>query len=90
MSVLAYLIYFISTFLKMFTIAMVFVSSLLVALTWQFAQFVFLLQGFALFGLQVMSIASTREVHMYNHIIPYGYCTYTCIHCIYICIYICM
>ena len=40
----------------------VFVSSLLVALTWQFAQFVFLLQGFALFGLQVMAVVSTSKV----------------------------
>ena len=53
----------------MVTMGMVFVGSLLVALTWQFAQFVFLLQGFALFGLQAMAIVSTTKVtHMYIHV----------------------
>ena len=50
----------------------VFISSLLVALTWQFAQFVFLLQGFTLFGLQVMSIASTSKVRIIIFTLPYS------------------
>jgi len=34
----------------------------MVALTWQFAQFVFLLEGFAQFGIQVMGIVQTTKV----------------------------
>ena len=62
----------------------VFFSSLLVALTWQFAQFVFLLQGFALFALQVMSIVSTSKVEITIHTFV---CTYVCT---YVCMYVCM
>ena len=51
-------------FLKVVAMVIVFISSLLVVLTWQFAQFVFLLQGFTLYALQVMAIASTSEVNI--------------------------
>jgi len=44
---------------------MIFISCLMVALTWQFAQFVFLLEGFALFGVQVMGIVPTSKVRIY-------------------------
>ncbi|XP_065906765.1 protein C-mannosyl-transferase DPY19L3-like [Dysidea avara] len=46
-----------------FTLMMIFVSCLMVAMTWQFAQFVFLLEGFALFGVQVMGIVPTNKAH---------------------------
>ena len=68
----------------------VFVSSLLVAMTWQFAQFVFLLQGFTLFGLQVMAIVSTSKVRMHIRYLSIYICMYCNCYVLSAIIHVCM
>ena len=48
--------------LQAFALAGIFISTLFTVLTWQFAQFVLLLEGFALFGSWSLDLLPKRKV----------------------------
>lgn len=52
--------------LQTISLGFVFLSSLCVALTWQFAQFIFLLEGVALFTVQLLGVTPTPKVGGYS------------------------
>lgn len=52
--------------LQTISLGFMFLSSLCVALTWQFAQFIFLLEGVALFAVQLLGVTPTPKVGGYS------------------------